>query len=441
MTNEAWWEQHEKRLHNDYFQFLKFSSISTDPSYKADVLACSDWLTTYLEKLGLEVEVWKTSGHPTLFATNTDAGSDRPTLLIYHHYDVQPVDPLELWDSPPFEPTVRNGNVYARGACDNKGQCFYTLAAIEAAGKLGFNLKLIIEGEEEIGSSGLSKLAQEKADALAADYLLVIDVDMPGKDEPGICLGVRGISTLEIEMRGANADLHSGNHGGMAYNPARALMETLVKCWDVEGRIAIPGFMEGIEPIAIEELEMLDMEMDEKAYQDLFGIAVLAGGKTANWLEPTIEINGFESGYTGEGFKTIIPAVAKCKLSCRLVPGQNPDAIAALVSDFIKAEAVPGLEVKIAIHHGGASVRTSAQAPFAKLCAHALEEVFKKKCRYILAGGSIPIASQLAEASGGEVLFLGMGLPEDAIHSPNEHFGLDRLRQGFLTVLKIFQNL
>lgn len=441
MTNDVWWEQNQTRLLNDYFQFLKFSSISTDPKHKGDIDACCTWLKGYLTNLGLEVELWETSGHPTLFAINNAAGPERPTLLIYHHYDVQPVDPLELWNSPPFEPTVRDGEVYARGACDNKGQCFYTLAAIEAAGKLGFNLKLIIEGEEEIGSAGLSKLCEEKAEKLSADYLLVIDVDMPGKNEPGICLGVRGITTLEIEMRNANADLHSGNHGGMAYNTARALMETLVKCWDIEGKVAIPGFLEGMVPITIEELEMLDLEMDEKAYQEQFGIGVLAGGKHANWLEPTIEINGFESGYTGDGFKTIIPAVAKCKLSCRLVPGQDPDAMAALVSDFLKAEAVPGLEVNIKMHHGGSAVRTSATTPFVKLCAEALEDVFKKKCRYILTGGSIPIASQLAETSGSEVLFLGMGLPEDAIHSPNEHFGLDRLRQGFLTVLKIFQSL
>ncbi|MCP5509097.1 MAG: M20/M25/M40 family metallo-hydrolase [Chlamydiales bacterium] len=426
---------------DDYLTFLKFKSISTDPQYKTDVLACADWLTDYLKKCGLEVERWETEGHPTLFATNLKAGPDKPTLLIYHHYDVQPVDPLDEWKSDPFDPLVKDGVVYARGASDNKGQCFYTLCALQEVKDLDFNLKLVIEGEEEIGSPGLQKLCEKKAEQLKADYLLVVDVDMPERNEPGVTLGARGITTMEIKVRGAKADLHSGNHGGMAYNPARALMETLVKCWDTEGKIAIPGFLEGITPIPLEELEQLDLEMDEKAYQDAFGVAVLGGGKTANWLEPTIEINGFSSGYTGEGFKTIIPAVAKCKLSCRLVPGQDPDQIAALVSDFLQAEMIPGMEINVTVHHGGAAVRTSSNSPFVKLCVDALETVFKKKCRFILTGGSIPIAQALSQASGAEVLFLGMALPEDAVHSPNEHFDLNRLELGFLTLVELFKHL
>ncbi len=426
---------------DDYLTFLKFKSISTDPEYKQDVLACADWLSKYLKKCGLDVERWETDGHPTLFATNLKAGPEKPTLLIYHHYDVQPVDPLNEWNSDPFEPVVKDGVVYARGASDNKGQCFYTLAALQKVKDLGFNLKLVIEGEEEVGSPGLHKLCEEKAEQLKADYLLIIDIDMPAKGVPGLTLGVRGITTMEIEVRGAKADLHSGGHGGMAYNPARALMETLVKCWDIEGKIAIPGFLESIQPIPVEELAKLDLDMDEKAYQEEFGVAILGGGKHANWLEPTIEINGFSSGYTGEGFKTIIPAVAKCKLSCRLVPGQDPDQIAALVADFLKAEMIPGMEMQIEMHHGGAAVRVGSNSPFVKLCADSLEKVFKKDCRFILSGGSIPISQALSRASGAEVLFLGMALPEDAIHSPNEHFDLDRLELGFLTLVELFKHL
>ena len=425
---------------DDYFEFLRFKSISTDPAYKQDVLACADWLTGYLESCGLSVERLETNGHPTLLATN-EHKPGRPSLLIYHHYDVQPVDPLDEWHSDPFQPTQKGDVVYARGASDNKGQCFYTLSAIRAVKELNFNLKLVIEGEEEIGSPGLARLCEEHGEKFKADYALFIDIDMPEKHVPGVTLGVRGIATMEIAVRGAKSDLHSGGHGGMAYNPARALMETLVKCWDIEGKIAIPGFLEKVQPIAIEDLQMLDMDMDEKAYQEQFGVAVLGGGKTANWLEPTIEINGFSSGYTGEGFKTIIPAVAKCKLSCRLVPGQDPDEMAALVADFIKAEMIPGMEVKIAFDHGGKAFRASANSPLAKLLKESLEAVFKKECRFILSGGSIPIAEKLAEASGAQVLFMGMALPEDDIHSPNEHFEISRLRLGFLTLLELFNRL
>jgi len=436
-----YWDKHKDAILEDYFTYLRFPSVSTDPKNIKDVRNCAFWLKGYLEDIGLNVEVWETDQHPTLFATDLSAGNDRTTLLIYHHYDVQPVDPIELWQSPPFEPQIRNGAVYARGASDNKGQSFLTISAIKAVKNLGFNLKLIIEGEEEIGSSGLAKLCIEKRDRLKADHLLVVDVDMLAIDKPALTLGVRGIATLNLEVRGSNADLHSGNHGGIVYNPARALAEALSKIWK-DGRVAIKGFYDGIEDKCG---DALDLDFDQAEYKRLFGVRKFAmpEGVTAlaaNWLEPVIEINGMSSGYTGEGFKTIIPAVAKAKISARLVPGQDPDRISELIASFLKKE-LDGMDVKVEFHHGGQAVQTSANTPFVELAAQALKNVFKKECKFIMTGGSIPISAALKAASGADVLFMGFALPEDAIHSPNEHFDIERFRLGFLSMAELMELL
>ncbi len=430
-----YWDANKSSLLNDYFKYLSFPSVSTDPAYAKDVRACADWLKGYLEKSGLEVEMWETENHPTLFATDLSAGPDKPTLLIYHHYDVQPVDPLELWDSPPFEPKEKNGTVYARGASDNKGQSFYTIAAIRAVKEMGFNLKLIVEGEEEIGSPGLAKLCEEKAEALKADHVILVDVDMPAKGVPGLTLGVRGITTLEVQVRGSDMDLHSGGHGGIACNPARALSEALAKIWEGE-RIAIPGFYDGIEASNAD----LDMDFDLTEYKRVFGVRKITSEDPlrANWLEPTVEINGINSGYTGEGFKTIIPALAKVKISARLVPGQDPDHIAKLIGDFLK-EQMSQMDVNIELDHGGLAVQTRRDNPFVKKVAQALENVLKKECKFIMSGGSIPISAAIAKASGGDVLFMGFALPGDAIHSPNEHFDVERLRLGFLSMAELLK--
>ncbi len=436
-----YWDHHKDAILEDYFTYLKFPSVSTDPKNAKDVRNCAMWVKDYLEDIGLDVQVWETDQHPTLFATDLSAGDKKPTLLIYHHYDVQPVDPIELWQTPPFEPEIRNGAVYARGASDNKGQSFFTITAIKALKKLGFNLKLIIEGEEEVGSPGLEKLCSEKVEELKADYMLVVDVDMHAIDQPALTLGTRGITTLEVEVRGSDADLHSGNHGGIVYNPARALSEALSKMWK-DGRVAIDGFYDGVEKISA---DFLDMDFDEEGYKRAFGVAKFAMPKgvtplAANWLEPTLEINGLSSGYTGEGFKTIIPAVAKAKISARLVPGQDPNQIAELIALFLKKE-LAGMKVKTELHHGGMAVQTPVDAPFVKLAAKALKNVFKKECKFIMTGGSIPISATLKNASGADVLFMGFAFPGDAIHSPNEHFDVERLRLGFLSMAELMELL
>ena len=299
----------------------------------------------------------------------------------------------------------------------------------------GFNLKLLVEGEEEIGSPGLAKLCEEKREALKADHVLLIDAEMPARGVPGLTLGVRGITTMEVQVRGSDKDLHSGGHGGIAYNPARALCEALAKVWE-DGRIVIPGFYDGID---VSDAD-LDMDFDLAEYTKTFGVRKIASEEPlrANWLEPTVEINGINSGYTGKGFKTIIPAIATAKISARLVPGQDPDRIAKLIADFLK-EQMPQMEVHVELDHGGLAVQTSRSNPMVEQVAKALENVFEKECKFIMSGGSIPISAALAKASGGDVLFMGVALPEDAIHSPNEHFDVERLRLGFLSMVELLK--
>ena len=335
----SWFEKHKEEILRDFTTFLQFKSISTDPAYKKDVLACCQWVQDYLKKCGLDIEVWETEGYPVIFASNLKAGPDRPTVLLYHHYDVQPADPLELWESDPFEPEVRDGHIYARGAQDNKGQCFYSLTAVRAflEEHNDVNIKVIVEGEEEIGSRGLSQIVGEKKEALAADHLLIIDTDIPGANVPGVTLGVRGVVTMEVACSGSTVDLHSGLFGGVAYNPNRALAELLAQCWDEKGHVAIPGFYDGVvEPSPAERDDLsFDIEPDlssVSASPKEEGYSIVE----QNWIRPTLEINGMWGGYTGEGFKTVIPASAHAKLSVRTVPDQDPHALMDCIGDFLK---------------------------------------------------------------------------------------------------------
>jgi acetylornithine deacetylase/succinyl-diaminopimelate desuccinylase-like protein len=436
-------ERYRKRqdaMLQEFFTFLRFASISTDNAYKQPLLDCASWLIDQLKGLGFETTLWETPGHPTIFASWNGAGPDKPTLLIYNHYDVQPVDPLELWETPPFEPTIRNGSVYARGAQDNKGQCFYVLQALrllmEQDGRLPINIKLCIEGEEECGSSGLQAILQSHRSELKADYLAIVDLGINSPTQPSLTLGLRGIATLEVEAIGSNADLHSGVHGGLAYNPIHALTEILAKLRDENGRIAVPGFYDDVVQPAEEDLKSLSMCFDHISYEKDFGIQATGGEqdlspRERNWLRPTIEINGICGGYTGKGAKTVIASRAFAKLSCRLVPNQDPQRIPQLIAKFLKDNAPPGIKIDVKIDAGGGpAVRAKASSPAAQAFAKSLEEVYGVPCQFILEGASIPIVASLTKVSGAEVVMLGLGLITDKIHSPNEHFGVDRLEKG-----------
>lgn len=435
----------------DYFSFLKFKSISTEQKYREEMSTCVAFLEELLKGIGFNTQIWDTDGHPVLFAQDLNAGPEKPTLLIYNHYDVQPVDPLPLWDSPPFEPTVREGNVYARGAQDNKGQCMYALQAVKALktcfGKLPINIKWIIEGEEEAGSKGLTAILEKKKSDLKADYLVVCDMGIPAENKPSVTLGVRGIVTMDIDLTGSRYDLHSGTHGGRAYNPLHALVEILSKLRDSEGRILVPGFYDDVLELTPEEKQLITFDFDAESYEHAFGIIATGGEKNYPPLErstvrPTIEINGISGGYTGDGFKTVIPAHANAKLSCRLVPNQNPKTIAQAVCNFILKLAPEGVKVTVDVHEGcGEAVRAAPRSAIAQAFTKAYSEVFAAPCAYCFEGGSIPVISKLKQASQAEVLLMGVGLDSDLIHAPNEHFGLERFRKGFLVMARAIQLL
>ncbi len=442
---DAWFEKNRSASLEDFFTFLRFPSISTDPAHTKELLACKDWLITYMEKGGLKTEVWETSGHPTIFASHLKAGEKAPTLLFYGHYDVQPSTPLEEWKNPPFEPEVREGKVYARGAIDNKGQGFYTLLAIRAFLELSkqapVNIKVLIEGEEEVGSPGLEGILQEKKGELKADHIYVVDLDMYAEGIPAVTLGIRGVTALNITVKNSNTDLHSGTFGGVALNPARALTTALSKLWDEKGKVAVPHFYDGVEE---KGLEGLDEEIDLKKESAPFDIKVFQGEGDyslveSNWVRPTLEINGLESGYTGEGYKTIIPAEAMAKLSCRLVPGQDPEKIIDALATFLKNNLPQGIGISFEKGHGTPAMITKPDSVTVKGAIAAYERIYSAKCCRQLCGATIPIASQLAEICGGEMVLIGVGIPSDGMHAPNECFGLDRFKEGFLSITQLLE--
>ncbi|MDN3506884.1 MAG: dipeptidase [Simkaniaceae bacterium] len=441
---KKWYSTYSDDALKDFFRFLQFKSISTDQAYDKSTKDCATWLTEYLNGIGMQATCLQTSGHPVVFATHTKAGKDKPTLLIYQHYDVQPVDPIELWESDPFEPIIRNGEIYARGAQDNKGQCFYTITALKAfleqVETLNFNIKLFIEGEEESGSNGtLEVLGNEE---LKSDYLLVVDSGIPAPGEPAITLGLRGILTMELQVRMAETDLHSGGMGGIAYNPIRALTHALAKCYDEEGRVAVPNFYDDVKELTADEKKRLDFSCDEDQLQKDFGLKGFCPdpgyplGESVS-TRPTLEINGITGGYTGAGFKTVLPAVASAKISCRLVPDQDPDKLFQAIQTHIKQHLPEGAEVTLTSDHGSRAFRCDPESLIAKRAKVAYEEVMGKPCKSILFGGSIPITAELITATGAEGLVMGFGLDTDNIHAPNEHFGLDRFELGFLTMGRI----
>ncbi|KAF3361612.1 Cytosolic non-specific dipeptidase [Chlamydiales bacterium STE3] len=435
----------------DYFTFLSFASVSSEPNFKQELLDCVNWLKAYIDAMGFETELWRhDEGHPVLYASYK-VNENAPTLLIYNHYDVQPYDPLDLWETPPFQPTLRGKEVYARGAQDNKGQCFYVLQGLKALlqkeGTLPLNIKLCIEGEEENGSASLDALLQSKKEALKADYLAIVDLGIPSPNKPAITLGNRGIITMDIEVSGSSIDLHSGVHGGAVFNPIHGLVQMLAALRDENGKIAIPGFYDAVSEISDEERGFIDFAIDEKEYQHTFATQTSGGERhfpvgERLGLRPTVEINGITGGYCGEGFKTVIPALAKAKISCRLVPDQQPEKIAHLVADFLMRKTPGGLKTSINLHGGGgAATRTNPHSKAVQAFAKAYEEVFQKNCQFILSGASIPIAAKLSEAANAEMVLLGLGLSTDCIHAPNEHFGIDRLEKGALIIAKAIEFL
>lgn len=447
---KSWFQNHYEETLADFLTFLSFPSISTDPAYDQDSRKTAQWLCDYMNKIGLDTTLWETPGLPVVFGQHKKAGDNAPTLLIYHHYDVQPVDPLDLWKNDPFKPVIKDNRVYARGAADNKGQCFYSLTAIKAfielAKEFQFNLKVFIEGEEESGGKGTAAILEKKKAELKADHLLIVDFDIPGVSSPAITLGMRGLVALDVTCSNSSIDLHSGVHGGIALNPNRALASLLAGMWDKHGKIAIPHFYDDLLPLSKEDLSLVDMSFDQQDYEKSFGVKAYSNEagvsfKESNWLRPTLEINGMSGGYTGLGFKTVIPAKTQAKISCRLVPNQDPIKIGKAIEEYLTSSAPKGIQMKVELHHGAPAFRSDFNYFIVKTSALAYEEVFGKPCKYLLCGASVPIVVDLSRVSGAEVAMIGVGIADDNIHAPNEHFGLDRFELGYLIMGRILSRL
>src|SRR3990167_2112532 len=449
MQYETWYDRREQEVIEGLFTYLRSQSVSADPKRKGEVLACAEWVKNQLHNLGCKTRFLKGSGYPAIYAEKI-VDNAFPTVLFYGHYDVQHEDPYELWTSPPFEPTIREGRIYARGAHDDKGQTYYLIRAVQAFlemnEKVRVNIKFLIEGEEEMGSTTVEEVAPKNAALLAADYLLIVDSSIDSFKEPRITVGYKGISTMQVDLRVMRRDGHSGEYGGIAYNPLRALAEALAKIYDERGRITIDRFYDKVRTLSEEEKALLSFQFDPKKYKEEMGLEVFFPDeeltpKEVNGLLPVIEINGLWGGYTGEGFKTVLPGVAHAKISCRIVPDQEPREVFKQISRFLRAHLPKGMQPDITYLGGGRGLWTSPTSKVSIRVKEAYEKVIKKPVRFEVHGASIPIAHLLAGVTKAEVAFVGVGLSVDAIHAPDESFSLYQLRTGFLMIAAFLQAL
>jgi acetylornithine deacetylase/succinyl-diaminopimelate desuccinylase-like protein len=435
----------------EFYSFLRFPSVSTDQKYADKVRDCAAWVSEKLEKIGLESRVVPTPGHPIVWARNKHRNG-RPTVLIYGHYDVQPPDPLELWDSPPFEPVLKNGYVFARGATDNKGQILSHILGlqetIEKNGDLPVNVDLVIEGEEEVGSQNLGKFLSDNRDALKCDVVLVSDTGMIAPKTPTISYGLRGVAALEIKVTGPQMDLHSGIFGGAVANPAAALANLLAGLHDADGGVAVPGFYDDVAPLQDWEREAwrkLPIDSDAEMLKETKAPALFGekGFSTLEriWARPTAEINGMGSGYQGPGTKTVLPSHAMAKLTFRLVPNQKGDAIVDLVKKHLQKNLPPGVTLEMTSGHSGPWYLTDPHSNFGKAAQRALKKAFNKDAALIREGGSIPIVSDFRKILGVETLLIGLALQDCRAHSPNENFPLENLDAGIRMNQAVLQEL
>ncbi|RZN90085.1 MAG: dipeptidase [Verrucomicrobiaceae bacterium] len=433
------------------FEHLRFPSISTDSRHVEDVRANAMWLKSQLEDLGLETGLHETAGNPVIVARNEKV-EGRPTVLIYGHYDVQPVDPLELWDSPPFEPEIRNGKIWGRGGADNKGQHFVHILGAEKMmkqnGELPLNVIFLIEGEEEIGSPNLVPFLVEHKESLVCDIIAVSDTGMVAPGVPTLGYGLRGITCLEVKVKGPSGDLHSGVYGGCVANPATAAARMIASLHDDEGRIAIAGFYEDVVPLEDWEREMWSKvpgTSDEDFLKttgspEPFGEPGYSMAERL-WARPTVEVNGFGSGYQGEGSKTVLPAEATFKLSCRLVPGQDPVQIQQQVEDHLCKHLPKGVSIEVYKGHSGKAYHNDPHSKFGKAAQAALTTAFGREPVLIREGGSIPIIQDMKEILGADSLMLGLALPDCQIHAPNENYSVENFERGIEMSCELLKEL
>lgn len=426
----------------DLFAVLRFASISTDSQHAPDVRACANWYHDKFRSMGLAVEICETARHPIVLARN-EVRADRKTVLIYGHYDVQPVDPLALWESEPFEPVIKDGKIWARGATDNKGQHMAHLLGIERTlqekGELPVNLIFLLEGEEEIGSPNLPAFLTERKEELACDVIAVSDTGMVAKGVPTLGYGLRGITCCEVKISGPAMDLHSGVYGGAVANPATAAARLIASLHTDDGRVAVAGFYDEVEPLADWEREMWsqvpgvgrDDLLAVTGACELFGEAGYSPAERV-WARPTCEVNGVWGGYQGEGSKTVLPAEAFFKLSCRLVPDQEPEVILEKVRKHLELNLPTGVQMEFTVGHSGKAYVCDPHSAYGKAAQASLEEVFGRQPVLIREGGSIPIIQSMKEILEVDTLMLGLALPDCQIHSPNENFTVENFEAGIV---------
>jgi acetylornithine deacetylase/succinyl-diaminopimelate desuccinylase-like protein len=430
---------------------LAIPSISALPEHAGDVRRCAEWCVDEMRRIGLQnVRLVETPGNPVAYGDWLHAPG-APTILFYGHYDVQPVDPLNLWESPPFDATIRDGEIFARGAADDKGQVFMHLKAVEAHlkqnGKLPVNIKFMLEGEEEVGSEHLDDFVRSHKSDLAADVVVISDSPMFARGVPSICYGLRGLVYYQIDLRGSSTDLHSGSFGGAVANPAFVLAQMIAQMKDRGGRVKIPNFYDDVKPLQEEERQAwASLPFNEKSYRKDFGIPKVFGETgfstlERTWARPTLEINGLLSGFTGEGAKTVLPAVAMAKISMRLVPDQDPNTIANLFEDFVKKIAPKTVELKITRMQGGKPWMTSFDNAYVQAAGRAIERGFGRSPIFTREGGSIPVVSTFQEELGLPSVLFGVGLPDENAHAPNEKLDVSNFHNGIIASAYLYEEI
>lgn len=441
----------EARFHEELFEFLRVPSVSARSEHDADTERAAGWVAKSMHAAGLSSEVIPTAGHPIVIGEWREAGKNAKTVLVYGHYDVQPAEPLDLWTSPPFEPTLRDGRIYARGSVDDKGQLFLHIKAAEAhlktRGRLPVNLVILAEGEEEVGSENLAPFVEEHAQRLKCDAVVISDSAMFAPGLPSILSSLRGLAYFQIDVQGPASDLHSGSYGGAVVNPAMALARILATFHDEHGRVAIPGFYEAVRewPAHVKK-QMKSLPFNDAGFLEEVGAPVLGGEKGYStleriWTRPTCEVNGLFSGYTGEGAKTVLPAKAMAKVSCRLVPDQTPAAIESLMRAHVAAVAPEGVTVTVTHLHGGRPWRAEIEGPLFDAARRALHTAFGREPVITGEGGSIPVVGDFERILKAPVLLMGFGLPGENAHAPNEWMSDDNFVKGMRAVAVLWDEM
>lgn len=452
-TAVAFAQENKQRFLNELKDLIRIPSVSTLPEHKGDVRRAAEFLAAELKRIGMQnVEIIPTAGHPLVYAEWLHAAG-KPTVLCYGHYDVQPPDPLNEWVTPPFEPTERNGNLYARGAVDDKGQMYMHVKALESlmstgGGKLPVNIKVLIEGEEEVGGEGIAKFVADNPARLKADFALVSDTEMFAPELPTLNVGLRGLIYTELETSGASHDLHSGIYGGVAPNPFFALCQIISKLKDENGHILIPGFYDKVrKPDAAELAAWKALPFNEGEYlKKEVGSSTLTGEpgfsvQERTWARPTLEVHGMPGGFVGEGAKTVIPARAKAKVSMRIVPDMRPDETVKLYTDYVNSIVPKGIALKVKVLSTGEPIVIPTDNPFVKASTAAMKEVFGKETVYIRSGGSIPVVADFARHLKIPSVMMGFGLPDDNLHAPNEKFHIPNFHRGIESIIRFLQKL